>query len=218
MFGLLCAASLVMRHWLATAAYNRDITARQPVTHSMNSPVEQPDRLIRLPILQSTSRFTLQSKSQAISQPQRLNNRRDHNSQRATKENSFSLNKVYSLTVQNVLIDNRAGGALGKNTDGFNINNAESVYLTHLTVYNQDDCMNFNTGQNIHMTNSVCTGGHGLSIGSIAGGAVVRDMTYDTINDEQIPTMLTMVSLWIKPMEEQRTSRQTASQSTILAS
>ncbi|KAK6544800.1 hypothetical protein TWF694_001482 [Orbilia ellipsospora] len=96
-------------------------------------------------------------------------------------KNSFSLNKVYNLTVQNILIDDRAGDALGKNTDGFNIGNVDGVYLNHLTVYNQDDCMNVNSGQNILMTNSVCTGGHGLSIGSVADGAVVRNVTYDTI-------------------------------------
>ncbi|KAF3925146.1 Polygalacturonase-3 [Dactylellina cionopaga] len=100
-------------------------------------------------------------------------------------KNSFSLNRVYNLTVKNILIDDKAGAALGKNTDGFNINNADGIFITNVKVYNQDDCMNVNSGQNILMTNSFCSGSHGLSIGSVAAGAVVRNVTYDTITVEK---------------------------------
>ncbi|KAF3904407.1 Polygalacturonase-3 [Orbilia brochopaga] len=100
-------------------------------------------------------------------------------------KNSFSLNRVTNLVVKNILIDDKAGASLGKNTDGFNINNADGVFITNVNVYNQDDCMNVNTGQNILMTNSFCSGSHGLSIGSVADGAVVRNVTYDTITVEK---------------------------------
>ncbi|EPS38819.1 hypothetical protein H072_7402 [Dactylellina haptotyla CBS 200.50] len=102
-------------------------------------------------------------------------------------KNSFSLNRVYNLVVKNIYINDKAGttSGLGHNTDGFNINNADGVFITNVTVYNQDDCMNVNTGQNILMTKSFCSGGHGLSIGSVANGAVVRNVTYDTITMEK---------------------------------
>ncbi|KAJ6256407.1 Polygalacturonase-3 [Drechslerella dactyloides] len=100
-------------------------------------------------------------------------------------KNSFSLNRVTNLVVKNILIDDKAGATLGKNTDGFNINNADGVFITNVQVYNQDDCMNVNTGQNILMTNSFCSGSHGLSIGSVADGAVVRNVTYDNITVEK---------------------------------
>ncbi|KAK6355556.1 hypothetical protein TWF696_004655 [Orbilia brochopaga] len=100
-------------------------------------------------------------------------------------KNSFSLNRVTNLVVKNIVIDDKAGTALGKNTDGFNINNADGVFITNVSVYNQDDCMNVNTGQNILMTNSFCSGSHGLSIGSVADGAVVRNVTYENITVEK---------------------------------
>ncbi|KAK6498386.1 hypothetical protein TWF481_010977 [Arthrobotrys musiformis] len=97
-------------------------------------------------------------------------------------KNSFSLNKVYNLVVKNILIDDRDGDTQGgHNTDGFNIGNADGVYINNVRVYNQDDCMNVNTGKNIAMTNSFCSGGHGLSIGSVADGSVVKNVTFENI-------------------------------------
>ncbi|KAF3100957.1 hypothetical protein EYR41_002334 [Orbilia oligospora] len=97
-------------------------------------------------------------------------------------KNSFSLNRVNNLIVKNILIDDRDGDTLGgHNTDGFNVNNADGVFITNVRVYNQDDCMNVNTGRNIVMTNSFCSGSHGLSIGSIADGAVVKNVTFENI-------------------------------------
>lgn len=68
---------------------------------------------------------------------------------------------------------------LGHNTDGFNINNSNDVFFTDVKVYNQDDCMNVNSGTNIYWTKGFCAGGHGLSIGSVADGAVVRNVTFE---------------------------------------
>ena len=45
-------------------------------------------------------------------------------------------------------IDNSAGdaGALGHNTDGFDIGSSSDVTITGANVYNQDDCVAVNSG------------------------------------------------------------------------
>lgn len=90
-------------------------------------------------------------------------------------KNSFSLNRVTRLTMKDVTVDDSAGNyATGEyNTDGFNLNNADQVCFTGLKVWNQDDCKNVNSGTNIYWTNGFCSGGHGLSIGSVANVSVV---------------------------------------------
>ncbi|KAH8662603.1 glycoside hydrolase [Xylariales sp. PMI_506] len=85
--------------------------------------------------------------------------------------NSFSLNHVNNLTVQDVTVDDAAGAALGKNTDGFNVNNADGVTILRARVTNQDDCVAVNTGTNVLFADGYCSGGHGLSIGSVGGQA-----------------------------------------------
>ncbi|KAI1310973.1 glycoside hydrolase [Xylaria venustula] len=95
-------------------------------------------------------------------------------------KNSFSLNYVYNLTVKDVTIDDRDGESLGKNTDGFNINNADGVTITGAQVWNQDDCVAINSGSNIYFGSGFCSGGHGLSIGSVGGQTVnvVSNVTF----------------------------------------
>ncbi|KAI1824819.1 glycoside hydrolase [Xylaria intraflava] len=95
-------------------------------------------------------------------------------------KNSFSLNYVYNLTVKDVTIDDRDGEALGKNTDGFNVNNADGVTITGAQVWNQDDCVAVNSGSNIYFGSGFCSGGHGLSIGSIGDQSVnvVSNVTF----------------------------------------
>jgi polygalacturonase len=60
-------------------------------------------------------------------------------------------------------------GALGHNTDGFDISTL-LVMLSKVVVKNQDDCVTINSGSTIVVEDSTCTGGHGISIGSIATG------------------------------------------------
>lgn len=78
---------------------------------------------------------------------------------------------VDGLTVTGMTIDNTAGdsGALGHNTDGFDIGSSNNVVITGANVYNQDDCVAINSGTSITFENSVCSGGHGLSVGSVGG-------------------------------------------------
>ncbi|ORY61445.1 endopolygalacturonase PGa [Pseudomassariella vexata] len=107
---------------------------------------------------------------------------------RNAPRNSFSLNYVNNLLVKDVVVDDSTGDALGKNTDGFNINNANNVLITGAKVWNQDDCVAINSGQNIVFTKGFCSGGHGLSIGSIGGqdnDNAVQNVTFsDTVMEK----------------------------------
>lgn len=77
-------------------------------------------------------------------------------------------------------IDNSAGDAdkLGHNTDGFDIGRSNNVIIDGAKVYNQDDCVAINSGTNITFKNGICSGGHGLSIGSVGGRS---NNTVDTV-------------------------------------
>ncbi|TID21016.1 endopolygalacturonase C [Venturia nashicola] len=103
-------------------------------------------------------------------------------------KNCYSLNFIHNLTIINPTIDDRIGDALGKNTDGFNINNANGIYITGAKVWNQDDCVAINSGSNIIFEQGFCSGGHGLSIGSVglvANPPFVSNVTFqDTIMEK----------------------------------
>lgn len=43
------------------------------------------------------------------------------------------------------------------------------VFITNANVKNQDDCLAVNSGTDIHFTGGTCSGGHGISIGSVGG-------------------------------------------------
>ncbi|PQE27800.1 polygalacturonase 5 protein [Rutstroemia sp. NJR-2017a BVV2] len=83
----------------------------------------------------------------------------------------FSINTATDLTISGVTIDATAGdtGDLGANTDGFDIGSSSGITITGANVYNQDDCVAINSGTSITFENGVCSGGHGLSIGSVGG-------------------------------------------------
>ncbi|KAJ7613024.1 polygalacturonase [Roridomyces roridus] len=87
---------------------------------------------------------------------------------------AISVGTTAATTISGITVDNSAGdaGALGHNTDGFDIS-ASSVTLAKVVVKNQDDCMAINSGSNIVIEDSTCSGGHGISIGSIATGKTV---------------------------------------------
>ncbi|KUI65491.1 hypothetical protein VM1G_00119 [Cytospora mali] len=96
----------------------------------------------------------------------------------------FSINGVENLEVAYVTIDASDGdsGDLGHNTDGFDIGSSDTVIIEHATVYNQDDCVAINSGSNIIFRNGYCSGGHGLSIGSVGGRSnnTVSGVTFET--------------------------------------
>ncbi|KAJ8107328.1 hypothetical protein ONZ43_g6768 [Nemania bipapillata] len=87
-----------------------------------------------------------------------------------TPVQAVSINGCEGLTVTNMVIDNSAGDtAGGHNTDGFDIGSSSDVTITGAKVYNQDDCVAVNSGTDITFTGGLCSGGHGLSIGSVGG-------------------------------------------------
>ncbi|KAJ5920135.1 hypothetical protein N7516_010993 [Penicillium verrucosum] len=110
----------------------------------------------------------------------------------------FSINTVTELTVSGVTIDNADGDTQGgHNTDAFDVGSSDGVYITGPTVHNQDDCLAVNSGSNIHFTGAQCTGGHGISIGSVGGrsentvdGVTIENCTIkDSDNGVRIKTV-----------------------------
>lgn len=81
----------------------------------------------------------------------------------------MSINGASNLQVNDVTMDNSAGTAEGHNTDAFDIGSSTGVYITGANIQNQDDCLAINSGTDISFTGGTCTGGHGLSIGSVGG-------------------------------------------------
>ncbi|KAF5343151.1 hypothetical protein D9758_015205 [Tetrapyrgos nigripes] len=88
------------------------------------------------------------------------------------------------IVVSEITVDNSAGDAAnsksdgkpaGANTDGFDIS-ANSVTVQNSVVMNQDDCLAINRGTSITFQDNKCSGGHGISIGSISSSVVVSDI------------------------------------------
>ena len=83
----------------------------------------------------------------------------------------FSISSATGLVLDHITIDNSAGDVTngGHNTDAFDVGSSTDVTISNANVKNQDDCLAINSGSNIHFVNGVCSGGHGLSIGSVGG-------------------------------------------------
>ncbi|KAI1195509.1 glycoside hydrolase family 28 protein [Nemania serpens] len=89
---------------------------------------------------------------------------------RNTPVQAVSINGCEGLTVTNMVIDNSAGdSAGGHNTDAFDIGSSSGITIAGAKVYNQDDCVAVNSGTDITFSGGLCSGGHGLSIGSVGG-------------------------------------------------
>ncbi|KAJ7912349.1 pectin lyase fold/virulence factor [Mycena leptocephala] len=63
----------------------------------------------------------------------------------------------------------------GANTDGFDVS-ANDVTIESSTVANQDDCLAINKGTSIVFSGNTCSGGHGISVGSISSGVTVSNV------------------------------------------
>lgn len=59
------------------------------------------------------------------------------------------------------------------------------MHFTNANVKNQDDCLAINSGSDITFTGGTCSGGHGLSIGSV-GGRSDNDVTNVVISNSTI--------------------------------
>ncbi|KAL4786809.1 glycoside hydrolase [Aspergillus varians] len=96
-----------------------------------------------------------------------------------TPVQAVSINGCDGLTITDMTIDNSAGDDNGgHNTDGFDIGSSSNIEITGAKVYNQDDCVAINSGTDITFSGGLCSGGHGLSIGSVGGRS---DNTVDTV-------------------------------------
>ncbi|KAJ5149950.1 CAZyme family GH28 [Penicillium atrosanguineum] len=75
-----------------------------------------------------------------------------------------------NIVLNRITIDNSDGdSAGGHNTDAFDVSESNGVTIRNAVVKNQDDCLAINSGSNIVFTGGTCSGGHGLSIGSVGG-------------------------------------------------
>ncbi|KAL2063968.1 hypothetical protein VTL71DRAFT_4462 [Oculimacula yallundae] len=90
----------------------------------------------------------------------------------------FAIDGSSDLTVRKVVMDNRAGDApnsisnsksAAHNTDGFGVKSSNNIKIEDCAIYNQDDCVAVTSGNNITMSRMLCSGSHGLSIGSVGG-------------------------------------------------
>ncbi|KAJ5557370.1 endopolygalacturonase A [Penicillium frequentans] len=95
-----------------------------------------------------------------------------------------------NLTIEDVTIDNSDGDDNGgHNTDGFDIGESTYITITGAVVMNQDDCVAINSGENIYFSGGTCSGGHGLSIGSVGGrdDNTVKNVTFtsSTVSDSE---------------------------------
>ncbi|KAJ6511835.1 glycoside hydrolase [Mycena vulgaris] len=109
----------------------------------------------------------------------------------------FSVGNKAALTITGCTIDDSAGNelsggkALGHNTDCFDVSASDvtisSMYFPGTIFFrtygiaenickNQDDCLAVNSGSNIVFSDNTCSGGHGISIGSIASNKVVSNV------------------------------------------
>ncbi|KAK0215072.1 glycoside hydrolase family 28 protein [Armillaria fumosa] len=99
---------------------------------------------------------------------------------------AVSIGNSDGLVFDSITIDNSDGDDddLGHNTDGFDVS-ADDVTIQNSVVKNQDDCIAINDGSNIVFKNNKCSGGHGISIGSISSGKSVTDVTIsgNTVTD-----------------------------------
>ncbi|KUJ08968.1 endopolygalacturonase [Mollisia scopiformis] len=97
-----------------------------------------------------------------------------------TPVQAFSIDGANGLTLSHITIDNSAGDTGGgHNTDAFDVGDSTDVTIANAIVQNQDDCLAVNSGTSITFTGGTCSGGHGLSIGSVGGRSdnTVSDVT-----------------------------------------
>lgn len=110
----------------------------------------------------------------------------------------FDITGSTTVTIDGLTLDNSAGTApnaasgtlaAAHNSDGFDISSTTNMVLSNTIVKNQDDCVAVTSGTNITVTGMTCSGGHGLSIGSVGGKSdnTVTDITFSdsTVSDSE---------------------------------
>ncbi|KIY42998.1 glycoside hydrolase family 28 protein [Fistulina hepatica ATCC 64428] len=103
-----------------------------------------------------------------------------------TPAQAISIGNSDGLTFDSITVDNSDGDTddLGANTDGFDVS-ADDVTIKNSVVKNQDDCLAINDGSDIVFEDNKCSGGHGISIGSISSDDTVSSVTIsgNTVTD-----------------------------------
>jgi len=98
---------------------------------------------------------------------------------------TFSVSNPGPLVISQINIDNsqgdqpnsKSGGdPAGHNTDAFDCSTTD-LTIENSTIKNQDDFLAINKGSNIVFTGNTCSGGHGISIGSISSDVTVSGIT-----------------------------------------
>lgn len=74
-----------------------------------------------------------------------------------------------NLELYDIKIKNTDPKGLAHNTDAFDIGNSNNIWIQGAIIDNQDDCVAINSGKNITFIGGSCSGGHGLSVGSVGG-------------------------------------------------
>ncbi|KAG8872445.1 hypothetical protein FRB98_009608 [Tulasnella sp. 332] len=103
----------------------------------------------------------------------------------------FDITKNVGLLVKGVVIDMIDGYKIlssgldaAHNTDGFDLSSNNNTLVTNSMVINQDDCVAITSGVDNVANNMFCSGGHGLSIGSVGGKSdnTVNGVTFSNSN------------------------------------
>jgi polygalacturonase len=119
---------------------------------------------------------------------------------------TFSILSSTSTTLSGLTIDSSAGNSLAKNTDGFDLSKNDHVTITGCKVYNQDDCLAMQSSTNTVFSGNTCSGGHGISIGSLGGTTtdasdtvngltVYNNKIIDSVNGIRIKTIIDLEGL-----------------------
>ncbi|KAL3656527.1 hypothetical protein V7S43_018607 [Phytophthora oleae] len=87
---------------------------------------------------------------------------------------TFSILDSEDTTVSGLTLDSKAGDNVAKNTDGFDLSRNLRLTISGCTVYNQDDCLAMQSSNDTTFTGNTCSGGHGISIGSLGGVSVTE--------------------------------------------
>ncbi|KAL4151377.1 hypothetical protein PRNP1_008323 [Phytophthora ramorum] len=118
-----------------------------------------------------------------------------------TPYRTFSILDSEDTTVSGLTLDSKAGDNVAKNTDGFDLSRNNRLTISGCTVYNQDDCLAMQSSNDTTFTGNTCSGGHGISIGSLGGDSVTESDTVsgltvknnkiiDSVNGIRIKTII----------------------------
>ncbi|RLN83286.1 hypothetical protein BBJ28_00012924 [Nothophytophthora sp. Chile5] len=101
---------------------------------------------------------------------------------------TFSILDCEDTTISGLTLDSSAGDDVAKNTDGFDLSRNVRLTISDCTVYNQDDCLAMQSSNDTTFSGNTCSGGHGISIGSLGGDSVTESDIVDglTVSNNKI--------------------------------